>query len=137
MIDVAITDKPLQLQLATRAAAPANGAIDIFVGTVRDNTDGRAVLRLEFEAYAGMAEKEMMRIIDEMISRWHINNVVMHHRVGTVGVGETAVLIAVGAARRDAAFEACRYAIDELKKRVPIWKKEIFTDGAEWVQPHP
>lgn len=137
MIDIAITDKPLRIDLAEKSAASTNGAINIFIGTVRDHTDGQTVLRLEFEAYHSMAEKEMMKICDEMITRWHISKVVMHHREGTVNVGETAVLIAVGAERRDAAFLACRYAIDELKKRVPIWKKEVFATGATWVTPHP
>jgi len=137
MIDIAITDKPLDLALADKAAGPANGAITVFVGTVRNRTDGRKVLRLEFEAYRGMAEKEMRRIADYAQSRWPVRSIVIHHRVGTVRVGEAAVIIAIGAERRDAAFRACRFAIDTLKETVPIWKKEVFEDGEEWVQPHP
>ena len=137
MIDIAITGKPLDLALAGKITSPANGAVDVFIGVVRDATDGRRVLRLEFEAYHGMAEKEMRRIADSMQDRWPVNDIIIHHRTGTVQVGGTAVIIAVGAERRDAAFRACRFAIDTLKETVPIWKKEVFEDGEEWVQPHP
>lgn len=137
MIEIAVTNKVLSLAVSEKVADPANGAVDIFIGAVRNQTDGRKVLRLEFEVYQGMAEKELRKIADTMVSRWPIRDVLIYHRVGTVEVGEKVVIIAVGAERRDAAFLACRYAIDTLKQTVPIWKKEIFADGEEWVQPHP
>jgi molybdopterin synthase catalytic subunit len=109
----------------------------IFVGTARDGTDGRKVLRLEFEAYKKMALFELNKIAEQACQKWPIHSVVIQHRVGTVLAGETAVIIVVAAERRDAAFKACRYTIDTLKTTVPIWKKEVFEGGAEWVTPHP
>lgn len=137
MIDIAISEAKLDLDLAQKAFDPATGAIDIFVGTVRNQTAGKRVLRLEFESYRGMAEKEMKKIAEHIQQKWPVQDIYIHHRVGTVDVGQIAVIIIVTAARRDAAFQGCRYAIDTLKQTVPIWKKEIYEDGAAWVQPHP
>ncbi len=117
--------------------SPGVGGIDVFIGTVRDATKGKKVLRLEFEAYERMALKEMQRIADDVLAKWPVSKVVIHHRTGVLQVGEVPVVIAVGAAHRDAAFEACRYAIDTLKQTVPIWKKEFFEDGEVWVAAHP
>lgn len=138
MIEVKISSTPLSLDdCMQKAANPSCGGIVSFVGTARDKTDGRRVLRLEFEAYETMAISEMDKIARDASSRWPIDSLIIHHRDGAVQAGETAVIIVASAERRDAAFQACRYAIDELKKRVPIWKKEVFADGAEWVTPHP
>lgn len=120
-----------------QVSGPASGGVDVFIGTVRDTTQGKAVLRLEFEAYESMALREMRKIAEQALERWPVQAVAMHHRVGSLQVGEVAVVIAVSAAHRAAAFEACRYAIDALKQWVPIWKKEVFADGEVWVAAHP
>jgi molybdopterin synthase catalytic subunit len=109
----------------------------VFIGTVRDNTQGKTVLRLDFEAYAPMAISEMQKIADQVKARWPAEKVAFHHRVGTLELGEIAVIIAVSTPHRKASFEACQYAIDTLKETVPIWKKEIFEDGEVWVAAHP
>ena len=116
---------------------PESGGINVFIGTVRDATRGKKVLRLEFEAYEKMAIKEINKIAEETVRRWPVQRIVFHHRTGVLQIGEIPVVIAVSAAHRDAAFEACRYAIDTLKETVPIWKKEIFEDGEVWVAAHP
>lgn len=117
--------------------SPESGGIDIFIGTVRNATNGKAVVRLEFEAYNKMAIKEMEKIIERAFCNWPVQKVLIHHRTGILAVGEVPVIIAVSAAHRAAAFEACRYIIDTLKQTVPIWKKEIFEDGEVWVSAHP
>ena len=116
---------------------PACGGIDVFIGTVRDETQGKPVLRLEFEAYESMALREMQKIAEQTFEHWPVLSIAIHHRTGVLEVGDVAVVIAVGAAHRAAAFEACRYAIDTLKLTVPIWKKEVFEDGEVWVAAHP
>ena len=107
------------------------------IGTVRNQTNGRAVTRLEFEAYEMMALREMEKIARDAGRQWPIHRLLIHHRTGTLGIGEIPVIIGVAATHRDAAFQACRYAIDTLKTTVPIWKKEIFADGEYWVAAHP
>ena len=120
------------------AADPASGGATVFIGTVRNQTKGRPVLRLEFEAYAPMAISEMTKIAAEVEQRWQAHHVVIHHRVGSLAIGEIAVIIAVSTPHRKAAFEACQYAIDTLKETVPIWKHEFFVDGtATWVNLDP
>jgi molybdopterin synthase catalytic subunit len=117
--------------------SPQSGGIDIFIGTVRDATKGKQVVRLEFEAYESMAQKEMGKIAAQAFQQWHVQKVLIHHRTGVLHIGEIPVIIAVSAAHRDAAFSACRFIIDTLKETVPIWKKEIFEDGEVWVAAHP
>ena len=117
--------------------SPQCGGIDVFIGTVRDNTRGKKVLRLEFEAYDIMAVSEMYKIADKAAAKWPLHKILIQHRTGILNVGEVPVVIAVAAAHRGAAFEACRYIIDTLKETVPIWKKEVFEDGSEWVAAHP
>lgn len=116
---------------------PEAGGINIFLGTVRDETKGKKVIRLEFEAYEKMALSEMKKIADQMMERWPLHRVLIHHRTGVLKVGEIPVIIAVSSAHREAAFQACRFAIDTLKQTVPIWKKEVFENGEEWVAAHP
>ena len=115
----------------------AAGGTAIFIGTVRNKTQGKEVLRLEFEAYESMALKEMQQIAAEATKKWELLHILIHHRTGILQVGETAVVIAVSSLHRAAAFEACRYIIDTLKETVPIWKKEVFADGEVWVNAHP
>lgn len=115
----------------------ACGGIDVFIGTVRNNTDGKNVQKLEFSAYEPMAVKEMTKIAKEVIDRFNIKKIAIHHAVGDLKIGEVPVIIAVSSAHREAAFKACQFAIDTLKKTVPIWKKEFFEDGEVWVNAHP
>jgi molybdopterin synthase catalytic subunit len=138
MIDIQLLETPLDPQaLLNTVSDDAAGGLVQFVGTVRNQTKGKAVTRLEFEAYAPMAVAEMRKIADTLMARWPVLHVAIHHRVGVLAVGEVAVVIAVACAHRGAAFEACAFAIDTLKETVPIWKKEIFDDGEVWVAAHP
>ena len=138
MTDIKITAEPLNIAACVEWVMDARcGGIDVFVGTVRNSTKGKAVVRLEFEAYESMAVKEMSKIADEALQRWPVYKVLIHHRTGVLAVGDVPVVIAVSAAHRDAAFDACRYVIDTLKQTVPIWKKEVFEDGEQWVAAHP
>jgi len=137
-IQLKISDTPLDLMACiNQVTDPACGGIDVFIGTVRDETQGKPVLRLEFEAYESMALREMQKIAEQTFEHWPVLSIAIHHRTGVLEVGDVAVVIAVGAAHRAAAFEACRYAIDTLKLTVPIWKKEVFEDGEVWVAAHP
>ncbi|MDQ3395135.1 MAG: molybdenum cofactor biosynthesis protein MoaE [Bacteroidota bacterium] len=115
----------------------AAGAIDVFIGTVRNITANKGVSRLHFEAYDRMAVKEMEKIIQNARSRWPIEKMSIYHRKGILEIGEIAVVIAVSTPHRKEAFEACQFAIDTLKETVPIWKKEVFQDGETWVSAHP
>jgi len=117
--------------------SPESGGIDVFIGTVRNATKGKTVLKLDFEAYEPMAISEMQKIASQAFDKWPVQKILIHHRTGELQVGEVPVVIAVSAAHRDAAFDACRYIIDTLKQTVPIWKKEAFEDGDVWVAAHP
>ena len=117
--------------------SPESGGIDVFIGTVRNATKGKQVIRLEFEAYEPMALAEMEKIVKQAFDTWPVQKALIYHRTGVLEVGEVPVVIAVSAAHRAAAFDACRYIIDTLKETVPIWKKEIFEDGEVWVAAHP
>ena len=129
-----LSETPLSLDDAVREVASDDaGAIATFSGTTRAHARGRSVIRLEYEAYEGMAEETMAEIARELKSRYDLVDVAVHHRVGTVGIGETSVVIAVSAAHRGDALAACRDAIDTLKERVPLWKKEFYEGGEEWI----
>jgi molybdopterin synthase catalytic subunit len=129
-----LSGEPLSLErAASEVASDDAGAIATFVGTTRARSRGRDVIRLEYEAYEGMAEAEMERIAGELRARHEVIDVAIHHRVGPVEIGETSVVIAVSAAHRSAAFDACREAIDTLKQTVPLWKKELYVGGEEWI----
>ena len=129
-----VTEQPLSVDDLVNAVLTAgDGAVVTFVGTVRDNNDGRSVIALEYEAYAGMAEGEMERIASELKGRHDLVDVAIHHRIGPVEIGETSVVIAVSAAHRHAALAACKEAIDTLKETVPLWKKEVYEGGEEWI----
>jgi molybdopterin synthase catalytic subunit len=123
-------------EVVTRVTGPDVGGVVTFVGTVRDHARGRSIDHLEYEAYPEMAEREMHRIADEAAARFPGTRVAMAHRTGHLAVGEIAVVVAAAAPHRAEAFSACRFAIDTLKERVPIWKKEITSDGAYWVDDH-
>ncbi|MBI2357523.1 MAG: molybdenum cofactor biosynthesis protein MoaE [Deltaproteobacteria bacterium] len=129
-----VTDKALNLQeLVDYVTDPQAGAIVTFIGTTRNQNEGRQVLSLDYEAYPEMAEKELKRLGQEAGKRWNIQRMAIVHRVGRVEITEPSVIIAVSAAHRDDAFQACRFAIEEIKKTVPIWKKEVFEGGEVWI----
>ncbi|HET9244097.1 MAG TPA: molybdenum cofactor biosynthesis protein MoaE [Gaiella sp.] len=129
-----LSEAPLSVDGVVReVASDGAGAIATFVGTTRARSRGRDVVRLEYEAYEGMAETEMERIAGSLRERHEILDVAIHHRVGPVEIGETSVVIAVSARHRAAALEACREAIDTLKQTVPLWKKELYVGGEEWI----
>jgi len=116
---------------------PAAGGICLFLGTVRDNSQDKKVTDLFFETYDEMALLEMEKIQHTAIEKWHLEKAVIVHAVGKKSVGEPVVAVGVSAAHRKEAFPACQFLIDELKKTVPIWKKEYFTDNSHWVSPTP
>jgi molybdopterin synthase catalytic subunit len=135
---IEITDAPIPAEeIVAAIKAGRDGAVCVFDGIVRDNTRGRPTLHLDYEAYREMALEQMRRLADEAVTRFGVREVAMVHRLGRLAVGETSVLIAVASAHRAAAFEACRWLIDTLKKTVPIWKKETFVDGAVWADGEP
>jgi molybdopterin synthase catalytic subunit len=113
---------------------PGIGGIVTFQGVVRNHARGKRVRYLEYDAYAEMAEQEMVRIAAEVEQRWHTEHVALVHRIGRLEIGECSVVVVVACPHRAEAFEACRYAIDTLKATVPIWKKEVAEDGEEWVE---
>lgn len=120
-------------EVVGRLADAGNGAVVTFVGVVRDNTEGRRVRWLEYEAYPEMAEQTLSQIGDEIRARWtSIRDVAIVHRVGRLQIGETSVVIALSAGHRPELFDALHFAIDRLKEIVPIWKREVFEGGAEW-----
>jgi MoaE-MoaD fusion protein len=120
-----------------RLKEPADGAVVVFDGIVRDNTRGRRTLYLDYEAYEAMALKQMESLAAEARARFGVRGISIVHRLGRLQIGETSVLIVVAAAHRGKAFEACQWIIDTLKKTVPIWKKEYFEDGAVWADAEP
>ena len=132
-----ISDRALVEQdVVARVAGPDAGGVVTFVGNVRSQARGRSIRHLEYEAYPEMAEREMQKIADEAAARWPGTRVAIAHRIGCLQIGEAAVVIAAAAPHRAEAFAACRYAIDRLKQTVPIWKKEVATDGEYWVDDH-
>jgi len=129
-----LSDEPLSLdRVVTEVRSDEAGAIATFSGTTRVHSRGRTVTHLDYEAYEGMAEKVMAEIAEALHARYEVSAVAIHHRVGRVEVGETSVVIAVSAPHRQDALAACKDAIDELKERVPLWKKEVYDGGEEWI----
>ncbi|MEL7120075.1 MAG: molybdenum cofactor biosynthesis protein MoaE [Bacteroidota bacterium] len=137
-IEIKLLESPLSPDSCISFVSdPGAGGMALFIGTVRDATKERKVIRLEFEAYKPMAISEMTKIAQQAHDKWPIKKIAIHHRIGNLSIEEIAVIIAVTTPHRAAAFEACQYAIDTLKQTVPIWKKEIFEDGTVWVSAHP
>ena len=129
-----LTADPIDLEAVVAEVADERaGAIATFVGTTRIESRGHTVTRLEYEAYEGMAEQEMARIAEELIARYDLVKVAITHRIGRVEIGEASVAIAVSAPHRADALAACKDAIDTLKETVPLWKKEIYEGGEEWI----
>jgi molybdopterin synthase catalytic subunit len=137
-IDVKITFEKLNLtDCQDFIVSDTTGGLVHFVGTVRNHTKEKKVLYLDFEGYEPMAIKEMQKIAEQAIEKFNVDKIAIYHRLGKLGIGEIPVIIGVSAAHRIAAFLACQYAIDTLKKTVPIWKKEHFEDGEVWVSATP
>ncbi len=138
MINVLISEDELTISSVEAMLSDAgSGGKVYFVGAVRNVTKGKKVTSLEFECYEPMALKEMNSIALQAQAKWPINNIVIHHRIGKLAVGEYPVIIGAASAHRGDAFAACQYMIDRLKETVPIWKKEQFIDGEIWVSAHP
>ncbi len=133
---VAVTDEPLDVAaLMEFVADDASGSTVVFSGTVRNHSPGRqGVTSLEYEAYEGVVTTKIREVVEEAVQRWPIVKVAAVHRTGVLGIRESAVVVAVSTAHRADGFPACRYIIDELKHRVPIWKKEHWEGGSEWVR---
>jgi len=129
-----VTRQSLNLQeLVDYVTDPGAGAIATFIGTTRNNNEGRKVMALDYDAYPEMAEKELRRIGDDASKKWQICRMAIVHRIGPVQITQASVMIAVSSAHREAAFAACRFAIEEIKKTVPIWKKELYEGGELWI----
>jgi len=129
-----VTEEPLSLDaLARRVGARSSGAVAGFLGIVREQSRGRRVIRLEYEAYPEMAEAKMRQIGEEIRAQWPVEAVAIVHRTGALAIGEASVAIAVASPHRHEALQACAYAIERLKEIVPIWKKEVWADGSEWI----
>ena len=130
---LALVDGPIEIA-AVRAAvdSPAHGAILVFEGVARDTFEGRRVVRLEYEAWPEVAEPVLVAIAGEARERWPDARVAVVHRTGTVRIGEPSLVIAVGAPHRPEAFDACRFVLEAVKDRLPVWKKEIYEDGSAW-----
>lgn len=135
---IKITEKAIDVQkVIDTASSLGAGAVNVFVGTVRNNANGKNVLWLEYEAYETMAVAEIKKIIDEASHRWPLLGWAISHRIGTLKPGEVSVVVAVSSPHRKESFEACQYVIDTLKEKAPIWKKEVFEDGEEWISARP
>ncbi len=134
-----VTSEALEPQRLTDAVrADESGAVTLFYGVARNNNEGRAVRALEYEAHDTLAEKKLREVGDEVLKRFDITGIGVHHRTGHIEIGETSLLVAVSSAHRREAFEACQFAVDRIKETVPIWKKEIWVEGGgDWVAGHP
>ncbi len=134
MAVIKIVENPLSVDEALATVRrPDCGAIDVFVGTVRNHHDGKKVVDISYTAFKELAEKELSRIIEEARSRWKIGEAYVAHRVGKLAIGDASVIIAVSSAHRAESFEACRHIIEMLKKSVPIWKEEFYETGKAWI----
>jgi len=131
-----LTEKPIEvIRLIQEVSSEECGAIAIFLGTVRNENDGKPVKGIVYEAYPSMAERRLKELGEEMRKRWGIQRAAIVHRIGRLNVGEVSVAIAVASPHRESAFSACRFAIEEIKNAVPIWKKEIYADETEeWLR---
>jgi molybdopterin synthase catalytic subunit len=133
-----VTAEPIESrELYDAVRADEAGAVVLFHGVARNNSEGRRVVALEYDAYPSMAEKKLREVADEVRARWPVAGIAIHHRTGRLAIGEASLLVAVSAPHRREAFEACHHAVDRVKQVVPIWKKEIWEDGdGAWVAGH-
>lgn len=135
---IKITGEPIDtMKVITAAESLKAGAVNVFIGTVRNESKGRPVRWLEYEAYEAMAVSEIRKITDEATQRWNLTGCAVAHRTGTLKPNDIAVVVAVSCGHRKESFEACEWIIDTLKQTVPIFKKEVFENGEEWVSAHP
>jgi molybdopterin synthase catalytic subunit len=134
-----VTSEPLDLErLANAVRKDASGAVVVFSGVARNQSEGRRVVALEYDAYPEMAERKLREVAAEVRARWPVTGIAIAHRTGRLAIGEASLLVAVSAAHRREAFEACHHAVDRIKQVVPVWKKEIWEDGdGAWVAGHP
>ncbi|GBD11440.1 Molybdopterin synthase catalytic subunit [bacterium HR23] len=131
---ILITFDPLDPEAVTRQVRdPRHGAVVTFLGTTRNETDGRRVLYLEYEGYIPMAQRKLAQVIEEARQRFGVSQVAVAHRLGRLNIGEISLVVAVGSPHRREAFSAIAYIVDRIKEDVPIWKKEVFADRAVWV----
>ena len=138
LIHIKLSTKPLSIEEVFQLIKdPSCGGQELFVGTVRNNTQDKEVKKLEFSGYEPMAVKEMEKIASYCLREFDILKIAIHHGLGTMRIGDIPVIIGVSSKHREASQAACKYAIDQLKKTVPIWKKEHFQDGIVWVNAHP
>jgi molybdopterin synthase catalytic subunit len=132
---IRITRDPLDPQpFVDHVRRDESGAVALFLGVVRNNSRGRRVLHLEYDAYPEMAEKKLRQVAEEMASRWPITDIAIAHRIGRLEIGETSLLVAVSSPHRREAFEACHQTVNRIKEVVPIWKKEVWEGGETWIQ---
>ncbi|MCR5887432.1 molybdenum cofactor biosynthesis protein MoaE [Hymenobacter sp. J193] len=139
MIHIDLTDQPIDVAAALQMVeADGAGAINTFIGTVRNQSTGRPVVRLEYEAYDSMALHQLRKVAEQALERWPmLQQVAVIHRKGTLYIGDVAVVVAVSTPHRAESFAACQFIIDTLKQVVTIWKKEFYEDGDVWVAAHP
>lgn len=131
---IELTAHPLDPDQFTAAVRRnTNGAVVTFLGTTRDNFDGKRVLTLEYEAFDEMAVKKLAEVRQELLAEFGLDEIAIGHRTGTVGIGEISLVVAVGSPHRKEGFDACHKAVDRIKEVVPIWKKEVYEDGSRWV----
>lgn len=133
-IQVLLTTEPLEAALGDHARLDENGAVLVFEGIVRNHHGGRAVTHIDYQAYPAMAEEELRRLAEEIAAAFPITRLLLAHRIGLVRVGEASLFVAIGSHHRRAAIEALDRLVDELKRRVPIWKHEFGPDGDHWVE---
>ena len=132
---IRVTEEPLQAdEVAASVRRDESGAVNLFLGVVRNENKGRAVGHLVYEAYPSMAEKTMQEIAEEAVLRFGLTDCAVLHRTGRLEIGETSLLIAVSAGHRAETFEAGHWLVNEIKRRVPVWKKEVWADGEEWIE---
>jgi molybdopterin synthase catalytic subunit len=135
---IEITSEPLATEpFLQHVRRDESGAVALFLGVVRDNSHGRRVLYLEYDAYPEMAERKLREVAEEARSRWPITEVAIAHRTGRLEIGETSLLIAVSSPHRHDAFAACHHIVDRIKEIVPIWKKEVWEGGEAWIEGDP
>ena len=135
---IKITEKAIDVQkVIDTASSLAAGAVSVFIGTIRNTAHGKNVLWLEYEAYESMAVAEIRKITDEASHRWPVLGFGVSHRIGTLKPGEVSVVVAVSTPHRADSFNACQFIIDSIKEKAPIWKKEVFEDGEEWISASP
>ena len=131
---IIITEAQLDIQSFTNSVlGDENGAVNTFLGVTRNSTAGRAVIKLEYECYLPMAQKQLEEIRTETFGKWKVTSISIGHRIGTIEIGETSLVVAVSGPHRSPVFEGCKYIVDRIKEVVPIWKKEFFEDGSVWV----